>query len=96
MTVRSKSVQLLFLPKRFAIKQRFHRRPAATHFSLMGSFSVVVINPYIQIFLEVVDISIELSPKRDLIKLLQNRLVESFADTIGLGDFTLALARRVQ
>lgn len=34
-------------PDALSIKQRFHRRPATTHFSLMGSLIIIVSQPFI-------------------------------------------------
>lgn len=42
----------LFVPEVCAIKQGLHGRPAAAHFPLMGSFCIVVLQPDIQIALQ--------------------------------------------
>ena len=50
----------------------------------MGAFIVVVIDPKVQIILQLVDIFIDLFAERHLIELLQNGLVKPFADAVGL------------
>lgn len=60
------------------------RRSAATHFSLMSSFSVVEVDPFIQIGLQGLNGFIKLFAKCNLVKFLQDRLVEPLADAVGL------------
>lgn len=50
----------------------------------MGAFVVVVMEPVIQTGLQRVDAVIELLSERDLVELLQDRLVEALADAVGL------------
>ena len=52
----------------------------------MCALKVVVMQPFIQIGLKRVDAVVELLAERDLIKLLQDRLVEPLADAVGLGS----------
>lgn len=60
-----------------------HRRPAAAHLALMRALAVVVIDPVVQIRLQLVDGPVDLAPERHLVELLQDGLVESLADAIG-------------
>ena len=46
----------------------------------MGAFIVVVIDPFIEIILQLLDGLV------DLVELLQDGFVEPFADAVGLGD----------
>ena len=50
----------------------------------MCSFIIVAIEPNVQIFLQALQVEVDLFPEGDLIELLQNGLVKSFTDTIGL------------
>jgi hypothetical protein len=83
-SVRPSSVHELFLPDFFALNHGLERRSAATHFALMSSFVVIVMQPFIQIGLQRVDAVVKFVAECDLIKLLQDRLVESLANTVGL------------
>ena len=90
-SVRSSSVDELFLPDIFAVDHGLDRRSTATYFALMRAFVVVVLQPLIEIGLQRFDGFIEFFAERDLIKLLQDRLVESFTDVIRLRRFHLGL-----
>ena len=57
----------------------------------MSSFGVVMVQPFIQIGLQFLDGLIDCLAERDLVKLLQDRLVEPLADTVGLRRFHLGL-----
>ena len=57
----------------------------------MRALVVVVMQPFIQIGLQRVDAVIELLAERDLVELLQDRLVEPLADAVGLGRLHLSL-----
>ena len=83
-SVRPSLVHELILPDLLALNHGLERRSAATHFALMSSFGVVMMQPYIQIGLQFLNGLIELLAERDLVKFLQDRLVEPFADTVGL------------
>lgn len=85
------SVHELFLPDFFALDHGLERRSAATHFALVSALVIVVMQPFIQIGLKRVDAIVELLAERDLIELLQNRLVEPFTDPVRLGRFDLGL-----
>ena len=50
----------------------------------MGAFIVVVIDPLVQIDLQLLDGLIDLLAECDLIKLLQDGLVEPLANAVGL------------
>ena len=50
----------------------------------MCSFIIVVFQPYVQIRLQLCNIAIEFLAERDLVKLLQDRLVKSFTDSVCL------------
>ena len=50
----------------------------------MCSFIIVVFQSFVQIGLQLIQIAIELLAERDLVELLQDRLVETLADPIGL------------
>lgn len=83
-SVRSSSSYELFLPDALAVFKRLHWRPATTHLALMCSLIIVVIQPGVQILLQLLQAGVELFPEGYLVKLLQNRLVKSFADSVGL------------
>jgi len=53
----------------------------------MRALVVVAMQPLVQIGLQRVDAVIELLAERDLIELLQDRLVEPLTDAVGLGRF---------
>ena len=83
-TVSSSSSHELLLPDLFPIFERLHRRSPAAHLALMGSFIIVVFQPGVQILLQFFQTAIEFLPERHLVELLQDRLVETLADPIGL------------
>ena len=83
-SVRPSSVHELFLPDFFALNHGLERRSAATHFALMSSFDVVVMQPFTQIGLQCLDGLVDLFAERDLIELLQYRFVKALADAVGL------------
>ena len=84
-------VYKFFLPDFFAFDHGLERRSSATHFTLMGALRVVVMEPMIQIHLQLFDAFIQVFSERDLIKLLQDGLVEPFANAVGLRMFDLGL-----
>ena len=55
MSVRSCSAYELFLPDKFTIHQGLHGRAVLTDFALVGAFIFVVIDPLVQIDLQVLD-----------------------------------------
>ena len=77
-------VYKFFPPDTFAVLQGLHGRSAFTDFSLMGAFIVVVIDPFVQIDLQLLDGLINLLSESDLIELLQDSFVEPLADAVGL------------
>lgn len=85
------SVHELFLPDLLALDHGLERRSAATHFALMSSFGIVVAQPFTQIDLQFRNGLIDLLAECDLVKLLQGRLVEPLADTVGLPRLHLRL-----
>ncbi len=85
MSVRPCSAYEFFLPDSFAVHQGLQGCAAFADLALMGAFIVVVIDPLVQIDLQLLDGLIDLFAECDLIKLLQDGLVESFADAVGLG-----------
>ena len=84
MFVRSDLAYELFLPDTFAVYQGLHGRAVLTDFALMGAFIVVVIGPLVQIDLQLLNGFIDLLSECHLVELLQDGLVEAFADTVGL------------
>ena len=50
----------------------------------MCTYIIVVIQPYVQIGLRLFNVAIELLAERNLVELLQDRLVGALADPIGL------------
>jgi len=74
----------LLLPERFSFNECLHGRSAAAHLSLMGSFCVVVGYPVIQVCLQLFQRLIQLAPKRNPVKLVQNCFMEPFADAVCL------------
>ena len=85
MSVRSSLVYKLFLPDFFAVLQGLHGRSPFTDFALVGAFIVVVIDPKVQIILQLINVFIDILAERHLIELLQNGFVEPLADAVGLG-----------
>ena len=83
-SVRASSVHELFLPDFLALNHRLERRSAATHFTLMSSFGIVVMQSFIQIDLQRIDAFIQLLAERDLVKFLQDGLVEPLTDAVWL------------
>lgn len=57
----------------------------------MRSLVVVVAHPLVEVCLQCLDGLIEFLAECHLVKLLQNRLVEAFADCVGLRAFRLGL-----
>ena len=84
MTVRSNSVDHLGLPDFISILKCISRRPAITHISLMSPFIIVVSHPVVKVDLQLLNALVDLFPESDQVKLLQYRLVEALADTVGL------------
>ncbi len=50
----------------------------------MGALGVVVVNPGVQVGLKLIDRSVDFAAEGALVELLQDRLVETLADTVGL------------
>ena len=86
MSVSSGSVYELFLPDTFAVLQGLHGRSAFADLALVGAFIVVVIDPFVQIVLQLLDGLIDFPAECHLIELLQDGFVEPFADAVGLGS----------
>lgn len=84
-TVRSNLVHKFFLPDFLAIFQCCHRSSTTAHLTLMCSFIIVAVQPIVQIHLQPIYIGVNLLSEGNLIKLLQNSLVKTLTDTIGLG-----------
>ena len=63
---------------------RWPWRLAVAVTTAVWTFSVVALDPLIQIGLQLFDRCIDLFAKRDLVELFQNRLVESLTDAVGL------------
>ena len=59
----------------------------------MGPRLIVLVNPDIEIGLQLVDETIHLFAERDTVKLIEHGLVEALADTVGLR--ALGLSARV-
>ena len=74
----------LLLPYLFALNHGLERGSAATHFSLMRAVVVVVMQLFVEIGFKHIDAVIKFVAERDLIKLLQDRLVDLRANTLGL------------
>ena len=55
----------------------------------MGLRLIVLVNPDIEIGLQLVDETIHLFAERDTVKLIEHGLVEALADTVGLRLFVL-------
>ena len=84
MTVRSNSAYGFFLPDLFSVFQRGQRCAATAHLSLMRPLFIVVQQPLVEIRLQALQVAVQLLPKGHLIKLVQDRFVEAFADVVGL------------
>ena len=61
-----------------------HRRLAEAPASLMGPRLIVLVNPDIEISLQLVDETIHLFAERDTVKLIEHGFVEALADAVGL------------
>ena len=85
MSVRSSLVYKLFPPDLVAVLQGLHGCSSFTYFSLMSAFIVVVIDPKVQIILQLINVFIVFLAERHLIELLQNGFVEPLAEAIGPG-----------
>ena len=70
-----------------------HRRLAEAPAPLMGPRLIVLVNPDIEIGLQLGDETIHLFAERDTVKLIEHGLVEALADTVGLR--ALGLSARV-
>jgi hypothetical protein len=68
----------------FAVLQGLHRRSPFTDFALVGAFIVVVIDPKVQIILQLINVLIDLLAERHLIEFLQNGFVEPLTDTVSI------------
>jgi hypothetical protein len=90
-TVSSSSSHELILSDLLLILQYLHRCSSAAHYALMGSFIIVVFQPVVQILLQLIKVAIELLAECDLVELVQDRLMEAFADAIDLRCLTLCL-----
>ena len=84
MSVRPCSAYEFFLPDSFAVHQGLQGRTSFTDFALMGAFIVVVIDPLVQVDLQLLDGLVNFLAECDLIELLQDGLVEPLADAVGL------------
>ena len=83
-------VYQLFLPDTFAVLQDLYGRAAQTDFALLSAFIVVVIDPFVQIDLQLLDGLMDILAEGNplgqcLIKILQDGFVGAFTDAIGLG-----------
>ena len=81
----------LFLPDLFSVKECLQWRSAATLFPLMCPFDVVMFHPDIQIGLQFLQRVIQFPPEGNLVKLVQDGLVETFADAVCLRMSCLGL-----
>ena len=57
----------------------------------MGAFIVVVIDPFVEIILQLLDGLVDLLSECHLVELLQDGFVEPFADAVGLRRFDFGL-----
>ena len=80
-----RSVQLvdLLVPRLLSFDHSLQRRSAATHLALMRALLVLIAVPLIQIDLQLLNRAVD-PAKRHLVKLLQDRFVKAFANTVGL------------
>src|SRR4029077_1957190 len=81
------------LRHRHCVEERLHRRLAGAPAPLMGPRLIVLVNPDIEIGLQLVDETIHLFAERDTVKLIEHGLVEALADAVGLR--ALGLSARV-
>ena len=84
MSVSRSLSQLLLLPDGLAINQGLHWRASTAHLALMRALSIVFLDPGIKVALQRLDVCVDLLTERDLVKLLQQRLMEPLADTVRL------------
>ena len=82
--LRSSSVHELLPPDCFPVDHSFDGCSAATHFALMRALVVIVMQPFVEIGLQRVDAVKKFLAERDLIIILQDRLMEALAHTVGL------------
>ena len=83
-SVRSSSVHELFPPDCCPVDHGLEERSAATYFALMRALVVIVMQPFVEIGLQRVDAVKKFLAERDLIIILQDRLMEALAHTVGL------------
>lgn len=74
----------LFPPDFVPLAHGFEGRSSATHFTLMRALVVVEVQPVIEICLQRFDGLKDLFAERDLMELLQDRLVKALADAVRL------------
>lgn len=77
-------MQRLFPTNLFAVFKRRLRRSATTHFSLVRTIMIVRVAPRVKIDLQFFHRRVDLLAEGNLIKLVQDCLVEAFADPVGL------------
>ncbi len=91
MSVRLGSSYLFLLQDLFAILQCGHRCATTARLSLMGALLIVIHQSFIQIDLQALQVRVALLSEGNLVELLQDRLVESLADVVGLWGLLLGL-----
>jgi hypothetical protein len=74
----------LFLPELFSVKEYLYWHSAATHFTLMHPFGVVVLQPSVQVGLQLFKRMIQFIPECNLVKLMQDSFVEKLTDAVDL------------
>ena len=81
----------LFLPDGLAIEQGLHGGPATAHLALVSPICVILLQPCVQVGLQLLQRVIQFAPERNPIKFVQYRFVEALADAVCLGVTRLAL-----
>ena len=81
----------LFLPDGLAIEQGLHGGSATAHLALVSPICVILLQPCVQVGLQLLQRVIQFAPERNPIKLVQYRFVEALADAVCLGVTRLAL-----
>lgn len=77
-------VQLLLLRHRLGVLERRHGRLAVAVAPRVRALGVEVVQPSIQVRLQLLQAGVELLAERDGVELVHQRLVEALADAVGL------------
>ena len=75
----------LFDPGLLAVKQGLIVGASAAHLALMSARAIVALDPLVEVALQFREFAVDFFAEDDLIKFLEDGLVEAFANAVGLG-----------